>query len=146
MISSPPDAKLADDLLDAIYPLFGMLNKVRSISAGKLGILSLAEEQGKITAAAMKDKLGVSQQAISLAAKELVEMELLVRTKDPGDLRRTWFALTDSGAQKLHAERQLARAVLADVINKNLAPKQQESIRHAIDALTHISRGGHESN
>ncbi|MGO3149756.1 MAG: MarR family transcriptional regulator [Glutamicibacter ardleyensis] len=99
MTSSPPDAKLADDLLDAIYPLFGMLNKVRSISAGKLGILSLAEEQGKITAAAMKDKLGVSQQAISLAAKELVEMELLVRTKDPGDLRRTWFALTDSGAK-----------------------------------------------
>jgi len=49
MTSSPLDPILAEDLLDAIYPLFGMLNKVRSISAGKLGILSLAEEQGKIT-------------------------------------------------------------------------------------------------
>ena len=146
MTSSPADPNLADDLLEAIYPLFGMLNKVRSISAGKLGILSLAEEQGKITAAAMKDKVGVSQQAISLAAKELVDMGLLVRTKDPADLRRTWFALTDSGAQKLHAERQLARAALAEMINKNLAPTQQESIRHALTALTHISRGGHEAN
>lgn len=146
MTSSPPDPNLADDLLDAIYPLVGMLNKVRSLSAGKLGILSLAEEQGRITAAAMKDKLGVSQQAISLAAKELVEMELLVRTKDPADLRRTWFALTDSGAQKLGAERQLARAALAEVINTNLAPEQQESIRQAIDALAQISRGAHEAN
>ncbi|HJX77189.1 MarR family winged helix-turn-helix transcriptional regulator [Glutamicibacter sp.] len=146
MTSSPLDPILAEDLLDAIYPLFGMLNKVRSISAGKLGILSLAEEQGKITAAAMKDKVGVSQQAISLAAKELVEMGLLVRTKDPADLRRTWFALTDSGAQKLHAERQLARTELAEMINKNLTRKQQESIRHALEALTYISRGGHEAN
>jgi len=146
MTSSPLDPLLAEDLLDAIYPLFGMLNKVRSISAGKLGILSLAEEQGKITAAAMKDKLGVSQQAISLAAKELVEMELLVRTKDPADRRRTWFSLTDFGAQKLHVERQLARAVLAEEINAKLAPEQQASIRQAIDALTRISRGAHEAN
>jgi len=73
-------------------------------------------------------------------------MGLLVRTKDPADLRRTWFALTDSGAQKLHAERQLARTELAEMINKNLTRKQQESIRHALEALTYISRGGHEAN
>lgn len=145
MTVSPPDPNLADDLLGAIYPLLGLLTKVRNISAGKLGILSLAEERGRITAAAMKDKLGVSQQAVSLAAKELVQMGLLVRAKDPQDLRRTWFALTDAGIQKLHAERLLARTALAEAINANLTADQQTSIRQAIDALTEITRSTHEA-
>ncbi|WP_404291253.1 winged helix DNA-binding protein [Glutamicibacter arilaitensis] len=144
MASYPLDPELPVDLLDAIYPLLGLLNSVRTISAGKLGILSLAAEQGKISAADMKDRLAVSQQAISVAAKELVEMGLLARDKDPADLRRTWFRLTDAGTKKLYIERAQARTILAEAISAKLGHNEQLAIRQAIPALTQISRATDE--
>lgn len=134
-------AGFTEQLIAAIVPINSMLDATRTLSLGKIGILKLAAEHGQTTAAAMKERLGVSQQAISLAAKELVTLGYLSISKQDDDRRRTWFQLTEAGREKLNTERQCASEALNQVVQVNLSPAECQTIREAIPVLTKIWDG-----
>ena len=94
--SEPPDAHeataLAADLREALRPLWRHLNAHRTLSMGKVGILSRLDRRGAMAATDLAALERISHQAVANAVRELEEMGLVSRSPDPDDRRRAGIA------------------------------------------------------
>src|SRR4051794_15873692 len=138
MAAHAADRELSADLLEVLVPLLGVVHSSRTLSPGKVGVLRLVSEQGRASAVELTKAIGVSQQAISLTAKELEAAGLLTRHKDEQDKRRTWFHLTAAGADRLAAEIQAGRAALQTRIDSALSGGDDAIVRAALPMLRRI--------
>lgn len=137
--STGKDVQLAADLLDALLPLLGAIHASRTLSPGKVGILRTLREQPRATTTDLAHAIGVSQQAISLAAKELETAGFIERRKDGTDLRKVWFHLTSLGSDKLDSELRVGRAGLEQAIRETLTGVDRKAVQAAIPVLRKIS-------
>lgn len=130
-----PDRFLTSSFLDALRPLMRRLNAERTLSPGKLGVLSHLAEQGRAASSELAAVVQVSPQAISLAAGELERLGFVVRVPDTGDRRRTWIELTDAGRQKLAQELTSGHAWIDRGIEERLTPEERKALEAAIPVL-----------
>jgi len=77
----------------------------------------------------------VSQQAISLATKELEYLGFTARIPDDDDRRRTWITLTEAGQQKLTEELDAGVTWLQTAIQERLSNDERAILRAAIPVL-----------
>ncbi|KAA9135792.1 MarR family winged helix-turn-helix transcriptional regulator [Microbacterium caowuchunii] len=138
----PRDAPsaLATELLEALRPLSDRLAAVRTLSAGKIGILRQLAIRGRATTSDLAGEVRVSQQAVSLAARELEELGYLARSPDPDDRRRTWLSLSEAGHRRLADELAAGSSWLAAAIEDSLTAAQRRELAAAVPALRALGR------
>ncbi|MBT2587819.1 MarR family winged helix-turn-helix transcriptional regulator [Arthrobacter sp. ISL-95] len=132
---SMTDQLMTRSFFDALRPLLRRLNAERTLSPGKLGVLSHLAEQGRATSSELAAVVQVSPQAISLAVGELERLGFVARVPDEEDRRRTWITLTDAGQQKLAQELASGYAWLDRAIAERLTPEGRKALEAAIPVL-----------
>ncbi|WP_285314435.1 MarR family transcriptional regulator [Pseudarthrobacter sp. fls2-241-R2A-168] len=130
-----PDELMARSLLDALRPLLRRLNAERTLSPGKLGVLSHLAERGRATSSELAAVVHVSPQAISLSTGELERSGFVVRVPDAGDRRRAWIEITDAGRQKLVQELAAGHAWIDREIVERMTPEERAALQTAIPVL-----------
>jgi DNA-binding MarR family transcriptional regulator len=129
------DHSLTRSFFEALRPLLRRLTAERTLSPGKLGVLSHLAEHGRATTSELAAVVRVSPQAISLAARELERLQFVVRVPDAGDRRRTWIELTDAGRRKLAQELAAGHGWLDRAITERLTPEERKALEAAIPVL-----------
>lgn len=129
---------LAADLREALRPLWRHLNAHRTLSMGKVGILSRLEQRGPMAATDLAPLERISHQAVANAAGELEKMGLVSRTPDPGDRRRTLVALTDAGRERLSTERLAGQDWLAHAVAEQLDDADRAALATAVPLLLRL--------
>jgi DNA-binding MarR family transcriptional regulator len=86
---------------------------------------------GPLPVGALARRMGVSQQAASKAAGELVRLGYLEREPDPADGRVRRLTLSARGRAAVQAGRD-ARAALGAELAANLGPRRLEAMRAAL--------------
>lgn len=135
MDQTAADHTLSADLFEALVPLLGVVHNARTLSAGKVGVLRALTERGPTTSADLTRLIGVSQQGISLATKELEAAGFVSRRRDEQDKRRTWFDLTPAGAERLATEIETGRTALQQRIDAVLRASDLATVRAALPLL-----------
>ncbi len=120
---------------DALRPLFRRMNSERSISLGKMGVLSRLANDGPDTASALSAALHISPQAINLVVRELEALGLITRTPDTADRRRLWLDITDAGRTRLALERGAGSGWLDEAVAEHLSATEQATLAAAIPVL-----------
>ena len=131
----------AQDLFNALVPLLQLMHQSRTMSTGKVGILRTLTAEGEASAHILSESLGVSQQGISLAAKELESLGYIERRRDEDDRRKVWFGITPAGVERFNEEVARGRAALLGAIESSLSTDDRNLLRAAIPALTKMSVG-----
>src|SRR5699024_10584218 len=132
--SEPPAAHeataLAADLREALRPLWRQLNAHRTLSMGKVGILSRLDRRGAMTATDLAALERISHQAVANAVRELEEMGLVSRSPDPDDRRRALVTLTHAGRDRLAAELDAGQDCLTHPVATELNDAELSYLRH----------------
>lgn len=137
--SDPADpAALAAELRDALRPLWRRFNAHRTLSLGKVGILSHLAGRGPLTATDLAGLERISHQAIANAVRELEELGLIRRSPDPDDGRRVLVQLTDSGRERLRAEQSAGQDWLARSVADHLDDAERAALAAAIPLLRRL--------
>jgi DNA-binding MarR family transcriptional regulator len=92
-------------LRDAMRPIWRQLTAAGTIPVGKLGALEYPARHGPTTASTLAVAETVSPQAIATAVRELESLDLVTRTPDSRDRRRSWIELPGVGCERLAQER-----------------------------------------
>jgi DNA-binding MarR family transcriptional regulator len=129
------DQLMTRSFFETLRPLLRRLNAERTLSPGKLGVLSYLAEHGRANTSELAAVVQVSPQAISLAARELERLQFVVRVPDAEDRRRAWIELTDAGRQKLARELAAGHAWLDRAIRERLTPEERKTLEAAIPVL-----------
>ncbi|WP_211482556.1 MarR family transcriptional regulator [Arthrobacter sp. OV608] len=132
---SMTDQLMTRSFFDALRPLLRRLNAERTLSTGKLGVLSHLAEQGRATSSELAAAMHVSPQAISLSAGELERLGFVLRVPDARDRRRCWIELTDAGRQKLAQELATGHAWVDRAVAERLMPEERKTLEAVIPIL-----------
>jgi DNA-binding MarR family transcriptional regulator len=127
--------EMTRSFFQTLHPLLRRLNAERTLSPGKLGVLRHLSEHGRATTSELASAGRVSQQGISLAARELERLQLVVRVPDAADRRRIWIELTDAGRQKLAKEFSTGYGWLEQAIGERLTQEERKVLEAAIPVL-----------
>ncbi|MFL0578707.1 MarR family winged helix-turn-helix transcriptional regulator [Dietzia sp. 179-F 9C3 NHS] len=137
--ADPADpAALAAELRDALRPLWRRFNAHRTLSLGKIGILSHLAGRGPLTATELAGLERISHQAIANAVRELEELGLIRRSPDPDDGRRVLVELTDPGRERLRVEQSAGQDWLARSVADHLDDADRATIAAAIPLLRRL--------
>ncbi|MEV7663651.1 MarR family transcriptional regulator [Paenarthrobacter sp. NPDC089316] len=129
------DTSMTYSFLGALHPLLSRLNADRTISPGKIGVLRHLADYGRATTSELAVAVHVSPQGISLAARELERLRLVVRVPDAEDRRRIWIELTDAGRLKLARESSAGHDWLDQAITQRLTPEERKTLEAVIPVL-----------
>ncbi|MBB5513081.1 DNA-binding MarR family transcriptional regulator [Neomicrococcus aestuarii] len=132
---SLPHELMTRSFYEALYPFSLRFNSRRTLSPGKLGVLRHLAEHGRASTTELAAVVQVSQQAISLATKELEHLGFTARIPDDDDRRRTWITLTEAGQQKLTEELDAGVTWLQTAIQERLSNDERAILRAAIPVL-----------
>lgn len=121
--------------IETLHPVLRRLNAERTLSPGKVGVLSHLAEHGRATTSELAAAGQVSPQGISLAARELERLQFVVRVPDPEDRRRIWIELTEAGRQKLARELSAGHGWLDQAIAERLTPEERKTLEAVIPVL-----------
>lgn len=132
---------LAADLREALRPLWRRLNAHRTLPPGKVGILSRLEVIGPLSATDLAGLERISHQAIANAVRELQDMGLVSRGRDPSDGRRTLVALTDPGRVQLRLERTAGQDWLTRSVEEQLDDAERAVLAAAVPLLRRLDVG-----
>lgn len=135
----PSDFTLAQEFREAMRPLIRQLNKDKTLSWGKLGILSDLARIGRATGAELASQQHISPQAVTMAVRELEDLRLVSRTPDNADRRRIWIELTDEGRARIESERRAGDAWLDGAIDTGLTEDEREILRRAIPVISKLT-------
>lgn len=131
-------ADLAADLREALRPLWRRFNSLRTLSPGKIGILSHLDRFGALAATELAARERISHQAVATAVRELEELGLVDRDADLADRRRVLIALTDTGRDRLAAERAAGTDWLARALTDELDATERAALAAAVSLLRRL--------
>lgn len=129
---------LASDLREALRPLWRRFNAHRTLSQGKVGVLSHLDRRGPLAAADLAGLERISHQAIANAVRELGDLGLVSRSPDPTDGRRALVHLTDAGHVRLRQEREAGQDWLTRAIAEQLNPAELDALAAAVPLLRRL--------
>ncbi|MET9216172.1 MULTISPECIES: MarR family winged helix-turn-helix transcriptional regulator [unclassified Nocardia] len=136
------DRSTARELGEVLQPIARRLLAGRSISVGKLGVMSYLAKHGRATATTLAAEQTVSPQAIATAVRELEALGLVVRTPDGEDRRKIWIALTDGGRERLADERAAGLDWLDRALADRLTADERARLEAALPALRKLVDAG----
>jgi DNA-binding MarR family transcriptional regulator len=111
------------------------MNSERSISLGKMGVLSRLANDGADTASTLSTVLHISPQAITIVVRELEALGLVSRVPDAADRRRIWVDITDAGRARLAFERGAGSGWLDEAVSENLSAEERTTLAAALPVL-----------
>jgi DNA-binding MarR family transcriptional regulator len=132
-----PDTGLASDLSLAVMRLARQLRFRRPqspVSLSQLSALSTLAKEGPMTPGALAIRERVRPPSMTRVIASLAELGFVDRTAHPDDGRQVLVAVSDSGAELLHAEHQASQEWLAQRL-ACLAPAQRDTLRDAADLI-----------
>lgn len=129
---------LATDLREVLRPLWRRFNSLRTLSAGKVGILSHLERRGPMAATELAGLERISHQAVATAVRELESLSLVTRSPDPADRRRSLVTLTDDGRERLATERSAGQEWLTQALTEELTAPDRATLAAAIPLLRRL--------
>jgi DNA-binding MarR family transcriptional regulator len=94
--------------------------------------------EGPITATALAERLGVSQQAASKSVADLERRGYVERTPDPGDARARLVALTTRGLAVIATAREHRTALGAELSERLGAPRTEAARRLLLDVIAAV--------
>jgi len=95
---------------------------------------ALASEPEAVSVKALGEKLGLSLAAMSRAADELVQRDLVNRTEDRTDRRIKRLCLTDKGRGLVQKMRELRMAGFEQFV-ATLTPKQRAQLAKTLESI-----------
>lgn len=139
MTAHPDPDTLATDLRDAIRPLWRRFNEHRTLSLGKVGILTHLERDGSLSATDLASRERISHQAVATAVRELEELGLVSRSPDPADGRRMLVTLTGQGRRRLHLERTAGQDWLVRAVTEHLDDDERATLAATVPLLNRLN-------
>ncbi|WP_062464200.1 MarR family winged helix-turn-helix transcriptional regulator [Demequina soli] len=141
----PPSLDMSLALQDALRPVMHRLDRDRTLSLGKLGLLARLSRGGAASASELAHALRISPQAVTIAVRELEDGGLVARTPDPEDRRRSWIDLTEAGRERYEVERRAGAPWLAQAIEERLDDAGRASLAAAIPVLAALAEGAFDA-
>ena len=102
-------------------------------------VLGRLERDGPATTSALAAAERVRPQSMAQTLSELEAAGLVDRTPDPDDRRQVHIALTERGHARLAEERALREGWLANAIETELAPEEQDVLIRAVELLRRLA-------
>lgn len=131
-------AALAADLREALRPLWRRFKAHRTLSMGKIGILSHLHQRGALAATDLAGLERISHQGVANAVRELEVLGLVIRRADPADRRRSLVTLTEDGHERLATERSAGQDWLTHAVREELTADEHNSLATAIPLLRRL--------
>lgn len=128
------------ELREALRPLYRQFSSQRTISLGKLGVLSRLIELTRATASMLAASEKISPQAVMIVVRELEERGLVARERDDEDRRRVWITITEAGRQLYAIERTSGQDWLEAAMNDRLTSEEKELLVSAIPLLLKMTK------
>lgn len=134
------EVPVVEDLRESLRRLWRQLGADRTISIGKLGMLSHLAARGPATSAVLATVQNVSPQAIATAVREMESLGLVERTPDEEDRRRIWISLTEAGLERLRTERASGNDWLERMMDERLDDDERALLISAVPLLRKLTR------
>jgi DNA-binding MarR family transcriptional regulator len=102
-------------------------------------VLGRLDREGPLSTADLAAAERVRQQSMGQTLSELEAQALVSRSPDPSDKRRTLLDLTDEGRRVLAEERGRREGWLAEAIEEDFSPVEQETLNEAVRLLARLT-------
>jgi DNA-binding MarR family transcriptional regulator len=102
-------------------------------------VLGLLEREGPLATSDLAQRERMRPQSMAETVKELESNGLVQRTPDPTDRRRAYIALTTAGREKIRSNRARREEWLAQAIEQELTPREQDALARATSLLRRIA-------
>lgn len=135
----PSDQSTAQNLREALRPLWRRLAAGRTISVGKVGVLVYLAKHGPTAASQLAAAEKISPQAMTTTVRELEGLGLIVRTPDENDRRRISIELTAAGSDRLEQERSTGADWLQQAIGQRLTADEKQALDAVIPVLQKLA-------
>jgi DNA-binding MarR family transcriptional regulator len=109
------------------------------IPISQLAVLSRIIDEGPITAAALAAAEHVTQQAIAQSLATLQKRELVTKSRDPADGRKSLVSATESGRVLLEGIKASSEAWLSRAIEAAVTPDERPALEATIELLQRIA-------
>jgi DNA-binding MarR family transcriptional regulator len=130
---------IAGDVRDVLGQLFRRLRGQSTIPVMQGSVLGRLDRCGPRSVSDLAVAEGVRPQSMAQTVSDLEAGGLVIKRPDPGDGRRALVELTDSGLERLHAERGQREGWLAQGIEEDLSPKEQALLSEALELLRRLA-------
>jgi DNA-binding MarR family transcriptional regulator len=133
----------ANQLHRSVLRLFRLLRTNRPakvLTFSELGVLGHLNRDGTATATELAVYLRIKPQSLTRLIAGLERRRLITRQPNGEDRRQNLLEITEAGIQLLLEDIRDQRARLAQVIEKELTPAEQEMIRVAASLMDRVAR------
>jgi DNA-binding MarR family transcriptional regulator len=133
--------RTADELTTVLAQLIRRLRAASAqeeLTPSQTSALGRLSREGPATTAGLARSELVRPQSMRLTLAALEERGLVARTPDPTDGRQVVFSLTEAGARLHGAGRRNRRSWLADAIEGELSPAEQQALAEAVPLLQRL--------
>jgi DNA-binding MarR family transcriptional regulator len=110
------------------------------LSSPETAVLSRLDRNGPGTTAALARWEQITPQAMGATVAALEARELIVRTPDPEDGRRSILTLTEAGERVLRAGRNALTDQMAAALSRGFAPGEIEQLRVAAPLIERLAQ------
>jgi DNA-binding MarR family transcriptional regulator len=145
-MKGPSEASIdtANQLHRSALRLFRFLRETqpaKGLTLSKFSVLGYLYRKGRATATELAAYLRVRPQSLTRLVADLEQRKLILRRSKDEDRRQSLLQITEAGARLLDEDIRDQRVRLAQVIEKDLTPAEQELLRIAAGLLDHIGEG-----
>ncbi|WP_432947767.1 MarR family winged helix-turn-helix transcriptional regulator [Kribbella sp. CA-253562] len=96
-----------------------------------------AATDGRLRMKELTDRVVLSRTRISRLVDEMVQAELVTKTRDENDRRVVWAAITPSGRTALRAAAKVYMSGIHDHFSSNLTKREQDIVARALMKVHH---------
>ena len=110
------------------------------LSAPEMSVLSRLDRNGPGTTAALARWQQITPQAMGATVAALEARELIARTPDPGDGRRSILTITEAGDRVLRAGRNALTDLMARALAGGFTPSEIDQLRVAAPLIERLAQ------
>lgn len=139
----------ANQLHRSALRLFRFLRETqppKGLTLSKFSVLGYLYRKGIATATELAVYLRVRPQSLTRLVADLEQHKLILRRRKDEDRRQSLLQITEAGARLLNEDIRDQRVRLAQVIEKELTPAEQELLRISARLLDHIGERAESQN
>jgi DNA-binding MarR family transcriptional regulator len=130
----------ASELRIVLGQLVRRLRAEYTFPIAQASVLGRLDREGALTTSALAAAERVRPQSMAQTLAELESDGLIARRPDPGDRRQVLIELSESGRERIAAERGKRDDWLAAAISSELSPEEQRTLLEAVPLLGRLAR------
>jgi DNA-binding MarR family transcriptional regulator len=129
----------ASELRTVLGQLVRRLRSEYTFPLAQASVLGRLDREGPLTTSALAAAERVRPQSMAQTLAELESDGLIARRPDPDDRRQVLIELSESGRERIAAERGKRDDWLAAAIAAELSPEEQRTLLEAVPLLRRLS-------